>query len=138
MWSTTDHPVLEELDREECLALLGGASVGRIGYDDGQGPAVVPVNFVLDGETVVFRTTVTGRLNRSLHTALSHAAVRVAFEVDDIDEESRTGWSVLVRGGARQMGEDEGAPVEPWPGEEHDAHIRLTPVEISGRRLRRP
>ncbi|MGK5557741.1 pyridoxamine 5'-phosphate oxidase family protein [Actinomadura kijaniata] len=138
MRQPTGHSVLEELDRAECLRLIAGVSVGRVGFDDGQGPAVTPVNFALDGDTVVFSTTLSGRLSRSLDTLFTDADVRIAFEVDRIDERSHTGWSVLLRGGARRMPEGEPVPVEPWPDGEREAHIRLTPTEVTGRRLRSP
>ncbi|MFF5261198.1 pyridoxamine 5'-phosphate oxidase family protein [Actinomadura viridis] len=134
------RPVLEELDRAQCLALIGPGGVGRVAFDDGEGPTVIPVNYVLDGESVVFRTSLEGRLHHSLATALTGAAVRIAFEVDHIDEHDRVGWSVLLRGGGYHMPDHErpqGASVEPWPGGERPVYIRLTPHEVSGRRLRR-
>ena len=48
---------LEELTRQECLALLSVHSVGRIaviGHDNL--PFVVPVNYRMTGDTVLFRT----------------------------------------------------------------------------------
>ena len=53
----TDHlPVLDVLDRRECLHLLATQSVGRLAVATPEGPLVVPVNFVLDGESIVFRS----------------------------------------------------------------------------------
>ncbi|GAA4097362.1 MULTISPECIES: pyridoxamine 5'-phosphate oxidase family protein [Actinomadura] len=130
--------VLEELDREECLRLIAPGGVGRVAFNDGEGPAVIPVNYVVDDGTVVFRTDLTGRLSQALRTALKGAQVRIAFEVDRIDEVRHEGWSVMLRGGARQLSDDEcvtAAPVEPWPGGERGAHIRMVPSEISGRRI---
>ncbi|GAA4135165.1 pyridoxamine 5'-phosphate oxidase family protein [Actinomadura keratinilytica] len=130
--------VLEELDREECLRLITPGGVGRVAFNDGEGPAVIPVNYVVDDGTVVFRTDLSSRLSKALSTALAGAQVRIAFEVDRFDEARHEGWSVLLRGGARQLSEDESAaaaPVEPWPGGERGAHIRMIPAEISGRRV---
>ncbi|TDD89862.1 pyridoxamine 5'-phosphate oxidase family protein [Actinomadura darangshiensis] len=137
----SDQPVLEELDRAECLKLVAGGSVGRVAFDDGEGPTVIPVNYAVDGDTVIFRTSVTGRLNRSLMTAVVGGEVRAAFEVDRFDEADHAGWSVLVRGGAHPLSDEEKArvtPVDPWPGGDRDAWFRLTAMDVSGRRLHRP
>ncbi|MFC4911969.1 pyridoxamine 5'-phosphate oxidase family protein [Actinomadura gamaensis] len=127
---------LSELDRDECLRLIAPGGVGRVAYDDGEGPTVTPVNYVLDGETIVFRTSLAGRLNQNLAGLLSGAEVRIAFEVDDFDTDRQEGWSVLVRGGARQLDDDESAAhVKPWPADPRPARIRLTAMDITGRRL---
>lgn len=135
------RPVLEELEREECLDLIRPGGVGRVAFDDGEGPTVIPVNYALDdGDAVVFRTSLEGRLNQSLETALTGAAVRIAFEVDHVDENNAIGWSVLLRGGGYHLPDHErpAAPaVEPWPGGERPVYIRLAPHKISGRRVRR-
>lgn len=136
------QPVLEELDREECLRLIAPSGIGRVAFNDGEGPAVMPVNYVVDGESVIFRTAPAGRLNRNLTTVITGADVRIAFEVDRIDEASHEGWSVLLRGGAHHLADADEATavalVRPWAGGERDICIRLTPTTITGRRLRRP
>ncbi|MEW2356428.1 pyridoxamine 5'-phosphate oxidase family protein [Spirillospora sp. NPDC029432] len=134
-----DRPVLEELDTEECLELISPGGIGRVAFDDGEGPAVIPVNYAVEGTAVIFRTSLEGRLNKSLATVLTGAAVRIAFEVDRIDEERHEGWSVLLRGGGEHLPDHErpaGASVEPWPGGDRPVYIRIEPQEISGRRLR--
>ncbi|WP_329521705.1 pyridoxamine 5'-phosphate oxidase family protein [Spirillospora sp. NBC_01491] len=136
--SAPGRSALRELDREECLRLIAPGGVGRVAFDDGEGPTVIPVNYVLDGEAVVFRTSLGGRLNWSLTTGLVGAEVRIAFEVDRIDDAEHEGWSVLLRGGAHHLSDDEtAAEVVPWPGGEREARVRLTPGEITGRRLYR-
>ncbi|WP_395110516.1 pyridoxamine 5'-phosphate oxidase family protein [Actinomadura sp. SCN-SB] len=138
---TSGHSVLEPLDREECLELIRDGGIGRVGFDDGEGPTVIPVNFAMDGDAVVFRTSLEGRLNQSLATAMTGTAIRIAFEVDEINPEEHSGWSVLLRGGGQYLPDHErpGFPtVEPWPGGERPVYIRLEPHEVSGRRLRPP
>ena len=137
--NSSDRPVLEELDRAECLRLIGGGGVGRVAFDDGEGPTVIPVNYELDGDAVVFRTSASGRLNRSLLIRVAGGEVRAAFQVDRFDEPAQEGWSVLVRGGAHPLSEDEVArvpQVRSWAGDERDAWFRLAGREVSGRRLR--
>ena len=139
--NTSAEPVLEELGRADCMELLGGGGIGRVAYDDGEGPTVVPVNYAVDGDAVVFRTSTSGRLNRSLLTSVAGGEVRAAFEVDRFDESTREGWSVLLRGGAHRLTEEERAAavrVVPWPGGEREAWFRLSAREVTGRRLHRP
>ncbi|GAA0578442.1 pyridoxamine 5'-phosphate oxidase family protein [Actinomadura livida] len=139
--NSSSSPDLEELDRAQCMALLGEGGIGRIAFDDGEGPTVVPVNYAVDGDAVVFRTSVSGRLNRSLLTSVVGGEVRAAFEVDRYDEASREGWSVLLRGGVHPLSDEEktaAAQVEPWPGGEREAWFRLAAREVSGRRVHRP
>ncbi|MFG2089946.1 pyridoxamine 5'-phosphate oxidase family protein [Spirillospora sp. NPDC048824] len=139
--NSAPRPVLEELDRAACMRLIGDGGIGRIAFDDGEGPTVIPVNYAVDGDAVIFRTSVSGRLNRSLLTAVVGGEVRAAFEVDRFDEPSREGWSVLVRGGAHPLSDEEkatAAQVQPWPGGEREAWFRLSALEVSGRRVHRP
>ncbi|MFD0853559.1 pyridoxamine 5'-phosphate oxidase family protein, partial [Actinomadura adrarensis] len=92
----------------------------------------------MDGDAVVFRTSLEGRLNQSLATAMTGAAIRIAFEVDDIDLEKQSGWSVLLRGGGQLLPDHERPPqptVVPWAGGERPVYIRLDPIEVTGRRL---
>src|SRR5688572_22937610 len=118
----TDDRAFEELSRADCVELLRSRVVGRVAVivDDGS-PLVVPVNYVMDGETVVFRTGPGSKLGGLRTQPLS-------FQIDDQDPYRRAGWSVLVRGVAFEI-EERDAPEDPgpWaPGEK--AHwVRLTP-----------
>ncbi|MEU5097154.1 pyridoxamine 5'-phosphate oxidase family protein [Streptomyces sp. NPDC020996] len=83
------------LDRQECLRLLAKVPVGRVVYTRHALPAVLPVNFSLDGDfSVLLRTSAASDLVRAVD------GVVVAFEADDFDAEARSGWSVVVTGRA--------------------------------------
>lgn len=56
---------LVDLSRDECLELLAAMSVDRIAYTTDDGPRVLPVNYVLEGESVVFRRVLPVRLERA-------------------------------------------------------------------------
>lgn len=88
---------LVELERAECLRLLAGGSVGRVVFTDAAMPAALPVNDVFEDAEVVFRTARSGRL------ATTAPGNVVAFEVDDIEVSTRTGWSVLGVGEAYEV-----------------------------------
>lgn len=86
---------LVELSREECLTLLSWHRVGRVVVSgSGATPVIRPVSYVFDepSQSVVFRTANGSKLHWLTRTA------RAAFEIDDADHVTRTGWSVIVAG----------------------------------------
>lgn len=84
-----------ELDRQECVRLLGTVPVGRIVHTRQALPAVLPVNFCLDGDdAILLRTSATSELVGAIDGAV------VAFEADSVDAAAHSGWSVVVTGTA--------------------------------------
>jgi nitroimidazol reductase NimA-like FMN-containing flavoprotein (pyridoxamine 5'-phosphate oxidase superfamily) len=135
----TTSPVLETLSRNGCEALLAGGSVGRLAVVVGEQPHIVPVNYVADGPTIVFRT--------APDTILTEAALaRVAFEVDGIDEHRRAGWSVSVHGYGRDIttGVDDESRrlrdlcVDCWAPDERAQWFEIVPDAVTGRYLGPP
>ncbi len=97
-------------------------------------PAIFPVNYTIFGDAIVFRTVP----GTKLRAALDHTVV--AFEVDEIDEATQSGWSVLVVGVAAELTGDQreqalALPLEPWAPGEREHVIGITQDVISGRRL---
>ncbi|WP_371778626.1 pyridoxamine 5'-phosphate oxidase family protein [Streptosporangium subroseum] len=136
------HPRLEKLDADECLRLLSPGGVGRVAFDDLGGPAILPVNYVLRDDSVIFRTALGGPLDDTLRTGVQGVEFKIAFEVDRIDDANREGWSVLVRGGAHHVSTAEeqaavrASGVQPWVGGDRELYVRIAPSEITGRRIR--
>lgn len=68
----------------------------------------------------------------------------LTFEIDEIDEPAREGWSVLIQGPAHHVeSEAEREPliragVEPWPGGDRELFVRIVPDRVTGRRIRHP
>ena len=87
----------QELTKSECFGLLAREQLGRVAFVDDRGPMVLPVNFVLDRQMVVFRTDEGAKLD------VARYGGRVAFEVDRTDAATHTGWSVVVRGEAVEV-----------------------------------
>lgn len=87
----------EALGRPQCLHLLATARVGRVGLTSGALPVVVPVDYRMWQDQVVFRTAG----GSPLHHATTDAVV--AFEVDALGPELPWGWSVVVTGMARDI-----------------------------------
>ncbi len=133
---------VEKLSRPECLQLLGQQSVGRFIYDDGMGPVAEPVNYAVAASGIILRIE-----GGSKRRAMSQP--RVAFEVDHIDPEHKTGWSVIARGVGREVPFDDVAsllhelrqgevdPPQPWASGIHNVWLRITIDTLSGRRLGR-
>ena len=130
-----DRSGLEILGPGECRDLLRHAEVGRIVFTHNALPAIQPVNYVLDGEDIVFRTSRTSRLA----TAASGAIV--AFEIDAFDAGARTGWSVVAIGPARRVSAPgeiaalERLDLRAWAPGQRDQFVRLRPEMLSGRRI---
>ena len=122
---------LTRIPTDECLQLLRGRKVGRLAYVPRQeGPDIVPVNYVVDdADRILIRTGPGPKL-----LAAGRRAV-VAFEVDNIDEDSRTGWSVVVTARAAVVERREGAAVQPWATGPRDEVICLQISRVDGRRL---
>ncbi len=128
---------LEDLSWDECFALLGQETVGRLVYADDLGPAAVPVNYAVAGHDIVFRSD-----DGSKVQALREHDV--AFEVDHIDHASRSGWSILVRGTSEEVDIErvpellrriDGSVPLPWKKGLHKIWVVITPKTVTGRRL---
>jgi hypothetical protein len=126
---------VQELGEAECLELLRTKSVGRVAFSDDTGPVVLPVNFVVVSGSILFRTSPYATIAAGLDNATA------AFEVDDIDDFLQGGWSVLVRGRAGYVDDDEEIPrghddrPDPWVEGVRSLYIRVTPTTITGRRI---
>lgn len=132
--------VIEELGVDQCLRLISPGGIGRIAYSGRFGPAVLPVNYKLQDGAVVFRTAEHGPLDEDLRTGITDADYKVAFEIDDIDLASQTGWSVLIQGPAHHLdgpGQEavRRAGVESWAPGDRELFIRIIPSRITGRRI---
>lgn len=130
----TDHAGLAILPLDDCLRLLGSVSVGRIGFQADGELVILPVNHVVDEQSVAFRAAAGSKLSAA------DGQARVVFEADDYDAGRRTGWSVVVNGNARVVYDD--AEIEAlnrrgldcWADEEDRPFwIRIRPETVSGR-----
>ena len=126
---------LRELSVDECVELLSANVVGRAAICTPSGPHVVPVNYAVDGDSIVFRTTPYSVLGTY------GWAGDVAFEVDHIEPISHTGWSVLVTGTACELFDPVDLaraarlPLAAWAPGEHSHYVRISSDLVSGRRL---
>jgi nitroimidazol reductase NimA-like FMN-containing flavoprotein (pyridoxamine 5'-phosphate oxidase superfamily) len=131
----TDHAGLEVLPFDECLRLLASVPVGRVGFFADGELVILPVNHALDGQHPVFRTARGSKLSAAERQHLA------AFEADHYDQQTRSGWSVLVVGRAEAVYEEaevqrlNALGLHPWvTAMERPFWIRLRAISVSGRR----
>lgn len=128
---------IEIIDRDEALELLARDQVGRLAVSEGGAPLIVPVNYALDGSDLIFRTAPGTKLDAV------HHATRAAFEIDEFDAATRSGWSVVVRGRLEEITRTDTerwdrvrALPDPWAEGEREHVLALVPSSVTGRRLR--
>ena len=126
---------LRALSPGECLGLLEPGGVGRVGLMSVEGIVMLPVNYAIAGNSVVFRTAPDTLL-------AAQARGPASFQADCFDEAGHAGWSVLVQGHAHIVGEEREVlnlerktGLEPWASGARYVWVRITPVRITGRRL---
>jgi hypothetical protein len=76
------------LSQEECLDYLGQVSLGRIAASIDALPVILPVQFLLTGEFVLFA------LHAGSTFETSPAGAVVAFQADAFEPGSENHWSV--------------------------------------------
>src|SRR5215469_2781949 len=96
----TDRSGLEVLPFDSCLARLASVPVGRVGFIAAGEVEILPVNHVVDGRSVVFRTGEGSKL------AGAGEGYPLTFEADSYDARAQSGWSVVIHGYAEVV-EDE-------------------------------
>jgi nitroimidazol reductase NimA-like FMN-containing flavoprotein (pyridoxamine 5'-phosphate oxidase superfamily) len=130
-------PTLQVLDAEDCYALLATQRVGRLILNGQPYPLLFPVNYAMDGGTVVFQTRRGTKLAEADHA-------NVAFEIDGVDEGAKSGWDVVVVGLAEAVTEDhrgeliartKASGVQSWAEWDDATWVRIIPQGVSGRRV---
>jgi nitroimidazol reductase NimA-like FMN-containing flavoprotein (pyridoxamine 5'-phosphate oxidase superfamily) len=129
---------LEELSDDECRRLLSLSAIGRIAFVVDGLPMLLPVNYRLlnddSGMWILLRTRP--------GNAIDDAPERVAFEIDGVDYDDHTGWSVLVRGVLHHLDHNEVElfskrfDPKPWTQQERTSWLAIKPQLVTGRRLR--
>jgi len=126
---------MEHLSVARCWELLASQPVGRIGVLYDSAPEIYPVNHLVVDHTIVFRTDVGSKLS-----ALDRSPA-VCYQIDGIDAEQSTGWSVLLKGRATVVKEPaqvrylEGQGLRHW-SLGHKAHwVQIVPAEVTGRQI---
>jgi len=129
----TNDPAMTVLTPSECLELLAGASVGRVGVSIGALPAILPVHFALLEGSVIFQTSPGSSLDAATNGTV------VAFQADDFVDPGPRSWSVLLQGVAAEVSDPEELaaaqriPMRRWPAPDRGRWVRIQPATVSGR-----
>lgn len=128
---------LETLTRAEALQLLGSVPIGRVVFTHQALPAIRPVNHLLDGDSIVIRTSGGSTLAQSV---AARGDLVVAYEADMIDSDKQLGWSVIVIGRACKVDDDDAAAgyrrkLQPWVAGTFDEIMRIQVEIVDGFRL---
>jgi hypothetical protein len=132
------HDAFRRLSRGESLPLLASARVGRLIFTVRALPAVRVMNFALVDQHIVLRTAADTTVARSVNDAI------VAFEVDDLDVATSSGWAVTVTGRASLVTDPElirryqMVPLVPWASGVRDQFMTITTEKVEGQRVSGP
>ncbi|MGV8897315.1 MAG: pyridoxamine 5'-phosphate oxidase family protein [Rhodoglobus sp.] len=125
---------VDELDTDECWALLEAAPVGRLAARAGDGVDIFPVNFTVKDGAVYLRSAPGSKL-----VDITNAS-SVAFEIDG--SRRRTHWSVVIHGEAKRMSYDTDIvhsgvlELATMTSSSKWNYIQITPSSITGRRFK--
>ena len=123
------------LSDRECWDRLAGQELGRLVTFAGGVLDIFPVNYTVDGESIVFRTAEGSKLTELTIND------EVLFEVDDHTDVDA--WSVVVRGHAHRLETSDEVraaddlPLKPWVPTLKYNYVRIAPTSLSGRGFRR-
>lgn len=135
MSSSRPESHTEVLVPADCWKYLKSSYIGRLAVLNGAVPEIFPLNFMIVGESVVFRTAP----GTKLRALLSGAAV--AFETDGLNAYATEVWSVVVKGTPGPFDSDPetlqeaGPDREPWHFGPKEHLVQIVPTEVSGRRF---
>ena len=132
--TATRHRTSNDMSTARCQELLAQHSTGRIAWTAADGPQLYPISYARHENLIIFRTSPFGVLSELVQPTA------VVFEIDELDQTRRTGWSILVRGSATGIA----SPAQlnrlwtidgalPWASGARSLFIGITPHKITGR-----
>ena len=83
---------LDAIGRQQCLDLIESHHLGRIAWQAADLPQILPITYAMHQGSVYFRTLPDGLL------AELAQQTSVALEVDELDQQTRSGWSIVLHG----------------------------------------
>ena len=124
----------QQLSSAEAMRLLASVDYGRVVFTLNALPAIRPVNHLVDDGRIIIRTRLTNAISTVMRSA--NPAVVVAYEADNFDSQSRTGWGVVATGRAHTV-EDPGQVsryerlLHPWVNHA-DTVLAIEPDIVTG------
>jgi uncharacterized protein len=122
------------MSQSRCQELLESQNIGRVAWQAADGPQILPVTYAYHDGTIIFRTSPYGVLSELVRPT------DVALEIDELDQENRQAWSVVVQGRAQGVAEPDQlvrmwavGGVVPWASGIRNVFIQIIPHRITGR-----
>lgn len=129
----------DAMGRQQCLDLIESHHLAHIAWQAADLPQILPISYAMHQGSVYFRTLPDGLL------AELAQPTSVALEVDDLDQQTRTGWSIVLHGHSSAVREPDeltdlwaSDSLVPWASGNRTLFIRIRPDRIEGRVVRRP
>jgi uncharacterized protein len=128
----SSHEPIEVMTNDECWEFLSTHEFGRLAFHLAEQVHIAPVNYAVDEGTLLIRSAEGSKL---LGVVMNPD---IAFEVDEFDGDQAL--SVVLRGAARKLDEDEehraeNVPLRPWISSLKYNVIEIAPTSVSGRRF---
>lgn len=123
-----------DIPLELCWTALEANALGRLAVELEGVIHIFPVNYVVDGATIYFRTALGSKL-----LAVKENPV-VAFEIDEVDDHAA--YSIVVKGRAAhvdsrsEVAAADALPLTPWVPTLKLRWARIWPSEVTGRCFR--
>jgi uncharacterized protein len=113
--------------------------LGRVAWQAADRPQILPVTYAMHEGSVYFRTAPDSILSELAQPT------SVALEVDELDQQNRSGWSIVLHGRTSAVSEPDALDdlwasdsLVPWASGNRTLFIRIRPERVSGRVVRRP
>lgn len=130
----TERDPMTVLPEDECWRRLEALEFGRLAFHLADEVHITPINYAVSEGHILFRTAEGSKL---LGVVMNED---VAFEIDQVDEEAETAWSVIARGQAHLLdGQDardaDNLRLRPWVSTEKFNVVAVRVDELSGRQF---
>lgn len=130
---------LIELKHDEGLDLLASVRMGRVVFNERSLPAIRLVTHLFEQGEILIRTWLTSETLAEF-TARASPGIVVAYEADEFDWTTETGWSVVVVGTALPVEDPErlariGRELNPWINGPRNTAIAISPTIVTGQRI---
>ena len=129
----------EALGRQQCLDLMESHHLGRVAWQAADLPQILPITYAMHEGSAYFRTA-----PDSILAELAQPT-SVALEVDELDEQNRSGWAIVMHGRTSAVSEPDALAdlwasdsLVPWATGNRTLFIRIRPERVAGRVVRRP
>jgi nitroimidazol reductase NimA-like FMN-containing flavoprotein (pyridoxamine 5'-phosphate oxidase superfamily) len=134
----TSERYFEPIGRQQCFELIESHHLGRIAWQAADLPQILPITYAMHQGSVYFRTLPDGIL------AELAQPTSVALEVDELDQQTRSGWSIVLHGRTSAVREPDeltglwaSDSLVPWASGNRTLFIRIQPERVAGRVVRR-